>query len=310
MNAHENLLAIDLPAYIVASLCGLCCGIVGALLLLKRQTMMADALSHSVLPGLALAYILSGTMAPAYLFAGALGSCLAAGGLIILIQRLSPLSGNVAMGITLTSMFAAGVLLLEIFVGGRVHLDAEHALYGALELVYWPDPGNPDTMPQPIKTLLWLSAFLISTVFLLQQRLKLCLFDPRHAALNGISAHLIHALILFLAVLVCVASFDAVGSILVLALFACPPACARMITDRFSTQILLSGLIGIFCGAGGYFAGAVLPALLGFATSLNAAGSIAVLSGICLVVLILWAPEYGHMGGRKPKQKNTQKIRQ
>lgn len=307
---EDTLLSIDLPAYIVAMLAGLSGGLVGALLLLKKQTMMADALSHSILPGLALAYIVTGTMGALTLFSGALTSCLVAGALIYLIQRITKLNANMAMGITLTSMFALGVILLELFVGGRVHLDTEHALYGALELIYWPEPGNLATMPEQITTLILITIFVALIIMATYQHLKLALFDSAFAAIQGYSELKISALILLLTVIVAVACFDAVGSILVLALFACPPACARMVTDHFARQIIYSGLIGAACGIGGYFMGAVLPPLLGFENSLSAAGSIAVLAGAIQLCFILFAPVYGVLAQITPKQKKSKNMGQ
>lgn len=307
---ESTLISIDLPAYIVAMLAGLSGGLVGSLLLLKKQTMMADALSHSILPGLALAYIITGTMSALALFSGALASCLGAGALIFLIQRTTTLNANMAMGITLTSMFAFGIILLELFIGGRVHLDTEHALYGALELIYWPEPGNFATIPAQITTLGIVSMLVILTLLFGYHRLKLALFDTTYAAVQGFSELKASALILLLTVIVAVACFDAVGSILVLALFACPPACARMITDQFARQIVLSGLIGAACGICGYFTGAVLPPLLGFENSLSAAGSIAVLAGLTQLCFILFAPEYGVLAQIAPKQKKSKNMGQ
>lgn len=307
---ENTLLSIDLPAYIVAMLAGLSGGLVGSLLLLKKQTMMADALSHSILPGLALAYIVTGTMSAIALFSGALISCLTAGALITLIQRATTLNANMAMGITLTSMFAIGVILLELFVGGRVHLDTEHALYGALELIYWPEPGNIATIPAQITILAIVSILVILTIVLGYHHLKSALFDSAYGAAQGVSELKITTLILLLTVIVAVACFDAVGSILVLALFACPPACARMVTDQFSQQIIISGLIGASCGIGGYFIGAVLPPMLGFENSLSAAGSIAALAGLAQLCFILFASEYGVLAQMPSKHKKSKNLGQ
>ena len=307
---ESAFLSIDLPAYMVALLAGLSGGLVGALLLLKKQTMMADALSHSILPGLALAYIVTGTMGALALFSGAFASCLLAGALIYGIQRITTLNANMAMGITLTSMFAFGVILLELFIDGRVHLDTEHALYGALELIYWEDPGNFATVPEQIITLFIVSILVILVIGFGHRHLKLALFDPDYANMHGFSELKISAIILVLTVIVAVASFDAVGSILVLALFAGPPACARMVTDQFSRQIVWSGLIGAACAMGGYFSGAVLPPLLGFENSLSAAGSIAVLAGLTQLCFIVFAPEYGVLAQIEPKKKKSKNIGQ
>ncbi len=287
------MLAIDLPAFIVAALSGLCGGMVGSLLLLKKQTMMADALSHSVLPGLALAYIVTETMGAIALFSGALLSCVAAALIIALIQKKSSLNANMAMGITLTAMFAFGVILLELYIGGRVHLDTEHALYGALELIYWPEPGNLATMPSQITTLIFISLALGATIYFTFPLLRLVLFDGLYARTLGLSESAVTILILFMTVLVTVACFDAVGSILVLSLFVCPAACARMVCDRLRSQIIAAAIIGALCGITGYYIGAILPISLGFENSVSAAGAIALTCGLTQILFILFAPEYG-----------------
>lgn len=304
---HVEFYSIDMPAMIIAALAGFCCSLIGNVLLFQKRAMLTDTLSHSIFPGLVLAYIITGTLASIALFIGALATCVIAAIIVHLIQKKSVLDSGIAMGITLTTMFAGGIIMLETFISGRVHLDTEHALYGSLELTYWPRPHNFETLPEQIKVLGLLALILISFTIFGFKSLKLRLFDPVYAKNIGTRGRLQDILILILTVCVAVACFEAVGVILVLALFICPPATARMLTDSLKDQMILSVFIGIFCGVSGYALGALAPLWLGFENSMNAAGSIAITAGIVQSLAMLFAPQYGYIAGMQRKLSQSQK---
>lgn len=274
---------IDFPAFIIAALAGLSCSLCGALLLLKKETMIADAFSHSLLPGLALAYAVTGVISFGAMLVGAFLSCMAAAGLILLIRRTNILNENTALGVTLTGFFALGVILLETLVGSDVHLDTEHALYGALELVYWPDMSLA-TLPHQIPVLMLLCLTLTLFLVLRFQHLKTLLFDQEWARTIGIAGRRTDFQIIALTVCTVVACFEAVGVILVLALIVCPAAAARLLSNKLSAFIILSGALGMIAGLAGYYLGAILPLQIGLDFSLNAAGSIALSAG-CMVLI-------------------------
>lgn len=275
--------SIDFPAFIIAALAGLSCGLCGSLLLLKKQTMIADTFSHSLLPGLALAYAATGVISFGAMLVGAFLSCMAAAGLILLIRRTNILNENTALGVTLTGFFALGVILLETLVGSDVHLDTEHALYGALELVYWPDM-NIMTLPYQIPVLIFLCLTLALFLVLRFQHLKTLLFDPEWAKTIGIAGRMTDFQIMALTVCTVVACFEAVGVILVLALIVCPAAAARLLSNKLSAFIILSGALGMIAGLAGYYLGAILPLQIGLDFSLNAAGSIALSAGFMVFI--------------------------
>jgi manganese/zinc/iron transport system permease protein len=274
--------SIDIPAMMIAALSGLSCSLCGSLLYLKKQTMMADALSHSVLPGLAFAYVFTGSITSLGMLSGAFFACAVAAILIFLIKRIPVLNEGTALGVILTGFFALGVVMLESLVGSDVHLDTEHALYGALELVYWPNASDINTLPRQIPTLLIICILLILSLALLLPRLKIVLSDREMAKASGQPIKLIDATILVLTILSATASFEAVGLILVLALIACPPAAARLLTDNFTAYIALSGIFGVISALAGYYLGAILPLQIGMDFSLNAAGCIALAS--CMMI--------------------------
>ena len=297
----ELFWSIDLPALLIAVLAALACSLPGSFLVLRREAMMADSLSHVVLPGLALAFIFTGSLGAPVMFTGALLACLAATLLIKFLREYAGIESGAAMGIAFTSLFALGLVLLEMGVGNRVHLDAHHALYGGLELSYWPTPYRWDNIPHAIMTLGLLNIASLAFIWLCLKELTLASFDSVYAQSIGLPRSLISAALMVLVALSAVACFEAVGSVLVIALFICPPAAARLFCDRIHTQLILSAIIAVLMAVGGYAAAVFLPALAGYEHALSAAGMIAVTGGVILGISICFAPVYGVFSSLKRK---------
>lgn len=291
----EIFFNIDLPAILVAILSAVICSLLGSFLVLRKQAMMGDTLSHVVLPGLAVAFLITGTIHIYGMMLGALGACLFSVLAIRLIQTLGRIESGASMGIIFTSMFALGLVLLETKVGSRVHLDAHHALYGALELTYWQSPLSWETMPVQIKTLLICLALVIILLTAFFKELKLVSFDPLYAQTQGFKPNYLSTLLMIMVAAATVACFDAVGSILVIALFICPAGTARMLTDDLKKQLHLSALFGALSALTGYILAVILPLMFGYEHSLSAAGMIGVSAGLYQFIAMLWAPRYGHL---------------
>jgi manganese/zinc/iron transport system permease protein len=285
---HNTLLSIDLPALLTATLAAILCAICGTFLVARKEAMMTDTLSHAILPGLAGAYILFGTLHPLAMFSGALTSCLIASGLIFILQQFARIPPAAAMGIVFTALFALGLVLLEKFVGSKVHLDAHHALYGALELIYWPAPHDFKTLPSIIKSLATLVILALMIISLIFTPLKYASFDAVFAKTIGLPVKLTYILLLLLTTLTAVACFDAVGVVLVVALFICPPATARLFTHDLTHMIKLAVLIGIGNAIAGYMIAGFLPPALGFPYALSAGGMIATICGVTLMGAIIF----------------------
>ncbi|HET8728816.1 MAG TPA: metal ABC transporter permease [Alphaproteobacteria bacterium] len=297
-----DFLTIDLPAMLVGTLAAVPCALLGNFLVLRRQALIGDALSHVVLPGIVVGFMISGSVGTVPMMAGALGAALVAVVLIELIRRLGRLETGAAMGVVFTVMFAAGVVMLERGVGSRVHLDAHHALYGAVELTYWRgptdwasllDPGVWAALPRSIAVLAAATTVIAASIALFYKELKITTFDPGLATSLGIRASWVNAGLILMVAVAAVAAFEAVGSILVIAMFICPPATARMLTDRLSRQIALSALVAALSGVFGYVFAAFVPLWLGGANSLTAAGMIAVVAGVFQLLAMLFALRYG-----------------
>jgi manganese/zinc/iron transport system permease protein len=294
-----TFLQIDLPALLAALLATCACALLGNFLVLRRQSLMGDAVSHAVLPGLVASFLITGTRASWPMFAGALVAALLASALIELVRRLGRLESGAAMGVVFSIFFAAGVVMMEQAAAHSVDLDAECVLFGQLEDVLWLapsgwssllDPAVWAQMPREVATLAVVAALTTAAVLLFYKELKLASFDPGLATSLGFPAGLVNMGLMLLVGAVSVAAFEAVGSILVVAMFICPAAAARLLTRRLASQLWLSQAFAALSAVGGYALAAFGPALLGADHALAASGMIAVVAGLILAAAALIAP--------------------
>ena len=301
MTAAE-FLTIDAPAMLVAVFAATSCGLLGNFLVLRRQALIGDAISHVVLPGIVVGFIAAGTLATLPLMLGAMGAAVIAAALIEIIRRAGRLETGAAMGVVFTTMFAAGIVLLEQSGASDAHLDAEHALYGNLESTLWLGPTGwgdvlkPEVLallPRQLVTLGAVTLVIAALIALFFKELKVTTFDPGLAASLGLPVNAISTALIVTVALAAVAAFGAVGSILVIAMFICPAATARMLTDSLARQLWISVVVAAASGIGGYMAAAFGPHLWGGADSLSAAGMIAVVAGLLQVAAMVFAPRYG-----------------
>jgi manganese/zinc/iron transport system permease protein len=296
MMFDETFWQLDFPAMLAATLAAAACALVGSLLVLRRESLTGDALSHLVLPGIVLAWVVTGTLAAWAMLGGALVAAMAGTSLLATLGRHRLIGPEAATGIVFTTMFAAGVVMLSQWVGNRVHLDVDHALYGNLEGVVWPDLTglggllDPAVLAEAPRQLPMLAGALLAVaavLWLLNKEIVLASFDPESAALLGVAPGRIDRLVALLVAVAVVAAFESVGAILVVALLICPAATARLLTDRYRRQLVLAVMIGILdCWLGYLMAVAVLP-ILGYDLVLGAAGTIAFVSGTVLGLVLV-----------------------
>jgi manganese/zinc/iron transport system permease protein len=206
------------------------------------------------------------------------------------------------MGVVFSIMFAAGVVLIEQADAHMVDLDAECVLYGQIEDILWLaptgwgsllEPGVWAELPREVKTLAVVLAITVAAILLFYKELKIASFDPALATSLGINAGIVHFGLMTLVGAVAVAAFEAVGSILVIAMFICPAAAARMFTDTLRAQLWLSACLAALAALGGYVLAAFGPFWVGGENSLGVSGMIAVTTGALLLLAILLAPRYG-----------------
>ncbi|MHC4833105.1 MAG: metal ABC transporter permease [Planctomycetota bacterium] len=295
-------LGLDLFPMLAATLAAVLCGLLGNLLLLRRQSLMGDAIGHSVLPGLVIAFLIAGSRSPTAMFLGAAIAGVATVVLVELVRRLGRVDPGAAMGVVFSLLFALGVLLIEQGAARQVDLDADCVLYGQLETLVWfgaPDDlagllqwSTLEAIPRQVLVLAGtLAAATIFTVVLFKE-LRLAAFDPGFATSQGFAARGLNLASMVLVAAATVASFEAVGSILVIAMLVCPAATARLLTDRLSSQILVSVGVAVVTGVGGSLAATAVPGVFG-RDAVNAAGSMTVVAGGLLATAIVLSPRHG-----------------
>ena len=298
----QDFLQVDLPAMLACLFATLSCGLLGNFLVLRRQSLMGDAVSHAVLPGIVLGFLITGTRETWPIFAGALGASIFAAVAIDLVRRFGRLDNGTAMGVVFSIMFAFGVVLMEQAAAHSVDLDAECVLYGQLEDILWLAPDGWSSLlraevwadlPREVVTLAVVTVLVALAVIVFWKELKISSFDPELATTIGFPAGWLNLGLMVLVGAVAVAAFEAVGSILVIAMFICPAAAARMFTDRLISQVWLSLLFAAAAAIFGYIAAAWLPLWLGSDHALAASGMVAVATGTILALAVLVSPRYG-----------------
>jgi len=299
----RDYISFDLFPLTSAICVALSCGLIGNHLVLRRQSLMGDAISHAVLPGLVGAFLLASSRSPMVMFIGASASALLTVGLIELVKRLGRVEPGAAMGVVFSVMFALGVLMLEQAAADHVDLDADCVLYGQLETLFFNAPDQWGTLfsidtfehhvPAQVKTLLLMTALVIVFKIALHKELRIASFDPGLATTQGVHSGLITLLLMVMTAACAVASFEAVGSILVIAMLICPAAAARLLTDRLGTQIRLSAVIAVASAIIGYLLASFVPQMLGMRSSINAAGMISVVAGGFVALSAIASPTHG-----------------
>ena len=273
---------IQLIAIVVA----VACALPGVFLVLRRMTLMSDAISHAILPGIVLAFFLTGHLSSPLLILAAAGTGMLTVLFVELLQRTKLVKEDAAIGLVFPALFSIGVILISRFAG-NVHLDMDAVLLGELALApfnrfeaFGHDLG-------PISLYVMGSILLLNClfIFLFYKELKLATFDASLAATLGFAPTLIHYGLMTLVSMTTVGAFDAVGSILVVALIAGPPATAYLMTDSLTRMLILSAIIGGVNAVSGYWF-----ALL-FEVSI--AGAIATVTLLVFGLILLLVPNRG-----------------
>ncbi len=293
-----TFLQIDFPAAMTALFAALICALTGNFLVLRREALLGDALSHAVLPGIVVGFLLSGTRAALPMILGAAAAAIVAAALVHFIRRHGRVEPGAALGVVFTVMFALGVVMLEQGAAHRVDLDPDCVLYGQLETILWlaatgpgslVDPAALVQLPRELVTLAVTFGVLAGLTAWFWKEIQISTFDPELATALGIPANLFRFGVTLAAAIATVVSFEAVGSILVVAMIVCPAAAARLVANRYGPQLGWS--LGFAAAAAilGYAAAAFGPAALGSPNSLSAAGMIATLSGgLLALAALLW----------------------
>lgn len=271
---------------LTACLASTACALAGSFLVLRKQAMLSDAISHAVLPGIAIAFLLTASRNtfPMLLGAGAFG--LLTVWLTEQLQRRGRLRNDASMGIVFTSLFAIGVIIITLFAG-QVDLDQECILYGEIAFVPW-DIWRINGLslgPRPVWILGGVVIVNLSFILFFYKELKVYAFDPDLALSLGIPVALVHYGLMATVSFSTIAAFESVGAILVVALIIVPPAAAYLWVQRLSGMLLLAVAFGIFSSVSGYY--------LALLTNSSIAGAIAVMTGVLFTIAVVLNPHDG-----------------
>jgi manganese/zinc/iron transport system permease protein len=268
---------------LTGSMVAITCGLLGVFLILRKMAMVGDAISHAVLPGIVLAYLVSETREtiPMLLGAAALGVITTL--MIEWLYSKARLQMDASIGITFTWLFALGIILISLYTG-QVDLDQDCVLYG--EIAYVPldmwISGNGLLMgPRPV----WITGgamlLIIALVVVGYRGLEITTFNPEYAAAIGISTAFWHYLLMSAVSITTVVSFESVGAILVVAFLIVPPATAYLLTEKLVPMLWLTVLFGVLSAALGYALAALIDGSI--------AGAMSVVAGAFLALALAYA---------------------
>lgn len=267
---------------VTGALVAISCGLLGCFLILRKMAMIGDAISHAVLPGIVIAFFISGDRdtIPMLIGAGLLG--VIATFLIEYFHRKGKLQTDASIGVTFTWLFALGVILISSF-GGQVDIDQECVLYGEIgliELDNWILADGTIMGPRVFYIMLCITILVLLFIVIGYRGLFITTFDPVYAATVGISTALWHYLLMGFVSLTTVASFEAVGAILVVAMIVVPPATAYLLTDKLLPMLLLTVVFGILTAIGGYYLAVWIDGSI--------AGAMATVSGVIFMLVFIY----------------------
>jgi manganese/zinc/iron transport system permease protein len=273
---------IQLLAVVVA----VACALPGTFLVLRRLALVSDAISHSILLGIVLAFFVTENVTSPFLLVGAALVGLLTVVLVQVLERTGLVKEDAAIGLVFPALFSIGVILVSRYAGS-VHLDIDAVLLGELafapfdRLVFW----GWDWGPSSLVAMSVILALNLAAIAVFWKELKLSTFDPALAIALGFTPALVQYGLMALVSLTAVGAFDAVGSILVVALMIAPPATAYLLTDSLSRLLLLAAGFGAAAALSGYW--------LAYALDASIAGSMATMTGVFFALAWAFAPERG-----------------
>ena len=267
-------------ALVTSVMVGIICGVIGCFIILRGMSLMGDAISHAVLPGVAISYLLG-----IKFFIGAVATGLLTALGIGFVSQNSRIKNDTAIGILFTSAFALGIILISFL---RSSSDLYHILFGNVLAV----------RPSDMWMTLAIGLIVLGAIFLFYKELLVTSFDPTMAAAYGLSTRLIHYLLMTMLTLVTVASLQTVGIILVVAMLITPAATAYLLTNRLSRMIFLSAGLGTISSVVGLY--------FSFTYNLSSGASIVLVATALFALVFIFSPRHGLLRKWKsPKKELT-----
>lgn len=284
---------------LIAALVAITCAIPGVFLVLRKMSLISDAISHSILLGIVLGFFITQDLSSPLLIAMAAIAGVITVILVEAIQNTKLVKEDTAIGLVFPAMFSIGIILISQNAND-VHLDVDAVLLG--ELAFAPFNrwyiGDMDMGPKALWVVGSILVVLVTLLILFFKELKISTFDPGLSAALGISPILMHYGLMTVSSVTIVGAFDAVGAILVVALMIVPAAGAYLLTTDLKKMLLLAIFFGLFSAISGYWAANLLNASI--------SGSMATVLGIVFLLIYLFAPSKGLIANvyRDKRQKN------
>ena len=261
----------------VCALVGAVCGLLSGFVTLKGWSLMGDALSHAVVPGVALAYLAGLPFA-----LGAFTSGLLAAAAMSFVKLKTAVREDAVIGVVFTAFFAIGLLLISLF---PATLDLKSIIFGNVLAIARPD----------VWQLVIISAVCVLVIALKWRDLLLFSFDPAQARTLGLPVRGLHLTLMLLLSATTVAALQAVGALLVVAMLITPGATAYLLTDRFGKMLWLGTGLGAVTGFGGAYASYFLDGATG--------GCIVVLQTCGFLAAFVFAPKHGLLAARRERRR-------
>tara|TARA_R110002096_G_scaffold139504_8_gene293861 strand:+ start:533 stop:1468 length:936 start_codon:yes stop_codon:yes gene_type:complete len=299
-----NWTSFDTWIVVVGALCAVACALPGCFLVLRKMSMMGDAISHAVLPGLAIAFLITGTRASVPMFIGAATAGVLTALFTQWISKLGNVDRGAAMGIVFTTLFAVGLILIRQ-AADHVDLDPGCVLYGAIELTPLDEVhfGGFAIPRAALVNGVVLIANLIIVLSLFKE-LKLSAFDPDLANTLGFSSQFLHYLLMTMVAITTVAAFESVGSIIVIAMLIVPPATALLLTRSLPAMLWIASGTAAASALIGHVSAIVVPGWFGFDAT-TTSGMIAFAAGLLFFLAWMFSPSEGLIVNQI-RQKRTQ----
>lgn len=268
-----------LKAIFVSAMIGGVCAFLSCFVTLKGWSLMGDALSHSIVPGVAIAMILGFPFAVGAFLAG----LLAAAGMGF-VKTKTPIREDATIGIVFTAFFALGLLLISLYPSG----------FNLRTIVFGNMLGIADF---DILQAIVICGVSLTVLLVKWKDLLLFCFDPNQARSIGLNTTVLHFTLLTLLSAVAVAALQAVGACLVVAMLVTPGSTVYLLTDRFGKMLGLASLMGVVTSAVGAYASYFLNGSVG--------GCIVVLQTLLFLIAFVFAPKHGILAARRARRRST-----
>jgi manganese/zinc/iron transport system permease protein len=282
---------------VIAGLVATACGLLGPFLVLRRIALLSDAVSHAVLPGIVAVWLVAQTRAPLPVIIGAAAFAVVCVLAIDALRATGLVASDAAIALVFPALFALGVLGITRYAEG-IHLDLDSTIYGEIAFVPFDtvQVGGYEVARSGL-VLGGVVALNLLLVALLWKELKATTFDPQFGATVRLRPRLLSRLLLVAVAVTAVASFDAVGAILVVTLLIVPAATAYLLTDRLVVMVAITVAVGWIGAAAGY--------AIAIPMDSSIAGAMGLVCALCFALALLFSPKHGVLTRRLRRRAAT-----